>query len=212
MAYRLFGDKGSGSAAIELALAEAGAEVELCDVPLDTDAQRAAEFAAVNPQRKLPALLTPDGELLTESAAILLLLAERYPAAGLLPTAPAERGQALRWLLYLATELYPVIEIVDYPSRFHPAGNQLSEAERESLRDHARAIWKRRWLLVEEAASGDPWFLASGFSVLDIYAAVLSRWGQVKSWRAQHLLKIERIVAGITLRPACTQIWRRHFG
>ncbi|MGB3624722.1 MAG: glutathione S-transferase N-terminal domain-containing protein, partial [Henriciella sp.] len=83
--YVLYGDKGSGSAAIELALAEAGAAFSLSDVLLETDSQRGRAYANVNPQRKLPTLITPEGETLTESAAILLYLADRYPDASLLP-------------------------------------------------------------------------------------------------------------------------------
>ncbi|MBT8421594.1 MAG: glutathione S-transferase N-terminal domain-containing protein, partial [Gammaproteobacteria bacterium] len=72
MTYRLYGDIGSGSAIVEMALAEIGAEVELHDVPLHDNAQKARKYAAVNPQCKLPSLVLEEGETLTESAAILL--------------------------------------------------------------------------------------------------------------------------------------------
>ncbi|MGH8222901.1 MAG: glutathione S-transferase family protein, partial [Woeseiaceae bacterium] len=108
MTYVLYSDPGSGGATVELALAEIGADIELRGVPLERDAQRSADYAAVNPQRKLPTLVTPSGEVLTESAAILITLAERHPEARLLPPVPSpERAQALRWLLFIAAELYP---------------------------------------------------------------------------------------------------------
>ena len=55
--------------------------------------------------------------------AILLTLEARHPDAGLLPQDQAVRAQALRWLLFVATEIYPMVEINDYPERFAPTPN-----------------------------------------------------------------------------------------
>ena len=213
MTYKLYGDKGSGSATVELALAEIGVECDICDVRIEHDAQRDSEYASINAQRKLPTLITPAGETLTESAAILLTLAERHPQANLLPEAGSpERAHALRWLLFIATEIYPIIEIIDYPRRFQPDGDEISEDRCQEIRDHVRTIWKRRWLLVEDAAAGNPWFLAGRFSLLDIYAAVISRWAQTSDWHLTNLPHVERMAAATAARPRTALVWRRHFG
>lgn len=212
MAFVLHGDVGSGSATVELALAEIGVTAEVRDYPLGESRQRGEAYAAINPQRKLPALEFPDGSVLTESCAILLTLAERFPAAKLLPDAPDGRARALRWLLFMATELYPIIEICDYPERFQPEGGATPPARQEAIREHVRGIWKTRWLLVEQSASSGPWFLGNEFSLPDIYAAVLSRWAQVDDWRREHLPKIEAIAQRLATRPASGPVWRRHFG
>ncbi len=212
MTYILYGDRGSGSATVELALAAIGAAWENRDVALGDDSQRSAAYEAINPQRKLPALLTPVGETLTESAAILLTLADRHAEAGLLPAEPRARATALRWLLFMASELYPIIEIVDYPQRFQPESDDTPTERRRQVSAHGRRIWRRRWLLVEQAVGGTPWFLSAGFSLVDIYAAVLSRWGQVDDWRRVHLPRIEGIAAAIRRRDDLADVWTRHFG
>ncbi|MBT8084427.1 MAG: glutathione S-transferase family protein [Woeseia sp.] len=212
MTYQLYGDIGSGSAIVEMALAELGQEPELHDVPLKENAQRAGDYAALNPQRKLPCLVTPDGETLTESAAILLTLDERFPEAGLLPAAQKSRAQARRWLIFMAAELYPVIEIVDYPERFQPEEGGTSEARREGLKRHASTIWKRRLSVVEHAIAGKKWFLESGFSALDIYASVLSRWTADRTWQKDNLPRIESIAQRLSQREKLDVVWRRHFG
>jgi len=212
MRYVLYGDRGSGSATTELALALAGAGVEVRDVPLGRNAQRDDAYSRVNPQQKLPTLVTPDGETLTESAAILVTLAERHPASGLLPpVGSAERAQALRWLAFIATEIYPVVEMIDYPERFQPEGEATGSERREALRDHLRGIWKRRWLLVEHAAGGDPWFQAKGPSAVDIYVAVVSRWAQTDDWRPGNLPRVEAVAAALAAHDVCGPVWRRHF-
>jgi len=64
----------------------------------------ATDFLRLNPARKVPVLV--DGDLvLTESAAIVMYLAEKYGAKGLMPTDLTQRAQAYRWSLFAVTEL-----------------------------------------------------------------------------------------------------------
>jgi len=125
VSWILFGDKGSGAFAAEAALAEAGARCDFREISLQRNEQRSPEFLAVNPAGKIPALQLPEGEVITETLAMLLTIAERYPAAGLLPPPGTQaRAQACRWLAFMASEIYPIVEIEDYPSRFVLEGVQ----------------------------------------------------------------------------------------
>ncbi|MEM7407829.1 MAG: glutathione S-transferase family protein [Pseudomonadota bacterium] len=206
MSYELYGCRRSGSLIIELALAEIGVPYSVHEIDLETRAQRDASYAAVNPQRKVPALVTPEGETLTESAAIVLTLDERHPSAGLLP-APGDRprAEALRVLMFVATEIYPIVEINDYPERF-----AVHDAQAPGVRDRAREIWRKRWRLVEEAISGNPFLQPDGVTVVDFYIAVVSRWAQQDVWRKAYLPKVERLTAAVAARPVAAPIWQRH--
>jgi GST-like protein len=208
MRYQLFGSNGSGSGIVEMALAEIGADYELHEVALETKQQRSSDYARLNPQRKLPTLLTPEGETLTESSAIVLVLDERHPDAKLLPArgTPA-RAQALRWLAFLAAEMYPLIEICDYPERFAP-----DAAAAPGVREAAQRLWRERWLVLEKAIAGSPWLLASGFCWTDVYLAVLSRWSLPAEWRSQHLPQAERIASAVAKRERIAAVWQRHHG
>lgn len=208
MTYVLYGDPGSGSCTVECALAEIGAAYELRSVDLEAHAQRGADYASVNPQRKIPTLVTSEGEILTESAAILLVLDERHPDAGLLPpVGSAARAQALRWLLFLAAEIYPIVEIYDYPERFAPDAETAP-----GVRDVARNIWRARWLIVESTIAGDPYFFeGASFCLTDIYVAVLSRWALQDDWRPANLPRVERLTAAVASRAAIAPIWPSHF-
>ena len=207
MTYLLYGARGSGSCAIECALAEIGADCEVRKLSLRNDEQRGAEYEAVNPQRKVPALVIDGDQLLTESVAILLTLEERHPEAGLLPPkGTVGRANALRWLLFTATEIYPIVEINDYPERF-----ATDPAETDAMRERAREIWRTRWLLVEENVSGEPYLSGDGFSLTDIYLAVVSRWAQQNAWRPTHIPKVERLTEAVAARPAIAPVWARHF-
>ncbi len=202
----LYGDKGSGAFCVEAALAEAGAPYEFETVSLDKNEQKSPAFLAINPSGKIPALRLPSGDIVTETAALLLTVAERHPEAALLPPAGTpQRAQALRWIAFMASEIYPMVEIADYPERFAPRGEQA-----EALRLKARDRVRERILLVERVVAG-PWLLPSGFSAADIYAAMFSRWSECRGWRDEHLPKIMAITAALAQRPAIASIWSRHF-
>ena len=205
MTYILYGHRRSGSLAVEMALAEIGATYEVRDVNLEGAAQSAEGYTSINRQQKVPALITPSGETLTESVAILLTLDARHPEAELLPTDTTEKAQALRWLMFIATEIYPVVEINDYPERFSPTKETVA-----GVRDIARTIWRKRWLLVEQEIAGAPYFLRSGFCLLDIYVAVVSRWAQQDMWRIENSPKVEKLTAEVAARPAIAPVWSRH--
>lgn len=210
MSYTIFGDKGSGAFSAEAVLAEAGAPYEFHVISLEKNEQRKPEFLAINPSGKMPALRLPEGEVITESAAILLTIADHFPNARLLPPqAGAARAQAYRWLAFMAGEIYPMVEVSDYPERFAPQG-----AEAEALRGKARERIRERLLIVERFVAG-PWFLPSGFSILDIYASMFTRWrGSIgRDWLAEgHLPRLDAISQGVSKRPAIAPVWARHFG
>ena len=204
--YQLYGDFGSGSCTVELTLAELGVDYTTHNVDLGANAQRDTSYERVNPQRKLPSLHCPDGRVMTESVAILLTLLENHPGHQLLPAiGTGERAIALRWLLFAATELYPIVEIVDYPERF-----SVDPKNAESTRELARSIWRRRWLIVEENVAG-PFVLGDSFSVSDIYLAVVSRWAQQETWRPANIPNIETLTSKVAARPKCASIWNQHF-
>ena len=208
MTYVLHGAQGSGSCAVECVLAELGADYELRELSLRNDEQRGEEYAAVNPHRKVPSLVIDDGLVLTESVAILLTLDDRHPETGLLPAKGTPgRAQALRWLLFAATEIYPIVEINDYPERFATDPDRI-----DAMRERAREIWRTRWLVVEANIAGDPYLSSDGYSVTDVYLAVVSRWAHQEHWRSASLPKVERLTAAVAARPAIAPVWARHFG
>ena len=206
MSYTLYGDLGSGAFSAEAALAEAGAPYSFELVSLEKHEQKQPAFLAINPSGKMPALRLPEGEIVTESAAILLTLADHFPQARLLPPqASNDRAQAYRWLAFMAGEIYPIVEIVDYPERFMPAGGD-AKALRAIARDRIRA----RILLVERMIRG-PFLLAHGFSILDIYAAMFTRWSLEPDWKLANLPKLMALADAVSQRPAIAPVWQRHF-
>jgi len=207
--FIIFGDKGSGAFSAEAALAEVGAPYEFKTISLEKKEQRSPEFLAINPSGKMPAVRLPEGLILTESLAILLTVADHFPNARLLPPqASPARGTAYRWLAFMADEIYPMVEISDYPERFAPQGGQA-----EALRQKARERIRDRLSIVERQVAG-PWFLPSGFSILDIYAAMFSRWrGSIgRDWPVdRNIPNLLALAAAVSERERIAPVWQRHF-
>ena len=208
MTYILYGDKGSGAFCVAASLAEAGQKVENRSISLDADEQRGEAFLAINPSGKIPALQLPEGGVVTETAALLILIAERHPEAHLLPAPGApERGTALRWLAFMAAEIYPIVEISDYPERFiadHKGAAVLKQSAKKRIRER---------LLAVEAAVQGPWFLGDAFSALDLYAVMFTRWRDAREngWREEFLPKLCTIAAALKERPAIAPLWETYF-
>ncbi|HEY2446814.1 MAG TPA: glutathione S-transferase family protein [Rhizomicrobium sp.] len=203
MSWIIYGDKGSGAFSAEAALAEAEAPYEFREISLERNEQREPAFLAVNPSGKMPAVRLPEGGIVTESLAILLTVAEHYPAAGLLPPPGTfARAQVFRWLAFMSSEIYPMVEISDYPARFVPEG-----AESDALRDNAGERIRARLAIVEQAVAG-PWLLADGFSAADIYAAMFSVWTEA---RKADVPKLRALARAVAQRPRIATIWNRHF-
>ena len=70
--YKLYGTKGTGTCAIKAALVEAGAPFEEIEVTTRKRQHLTADYRRINPRQQVPALMLPDGSIVTESAAMLL--------------------------------------------------------------------------------------------------------------------------------------------
>ena len=85
-------------------LNELGLDYEMLPVSILDSENRQPDFVALNPAGKVPVLV--DGSLVvTESAAIQLYLAEKYPQFGFIPESVEDRAQMYRWIFFLMTEI-----------------------------------------------------------------------------------------------------------
>lgn len=105
-------------------LQELGVPFEAVTVNLVAGEHRRPEFLAINPAAKVPVLV--DGEtVLSESVAIVLYLADKYPEKKLMPAGLTERGQATRWLLFTATELEQPLWRISKHTAIYPEDKRL---------------------------------------------------------------------------------------
>jgi glutathione S-transferase len=98
---------GSSSFAVHIALHEIGVAFQGKPMSFKNNDMRSPDYLKLNPEGKVPTLLV-DGRPLTEVAAILYYLAQRFPDAALLPRDDIEAdAQALSWMSFAASTLHP---------------------------------------------------------------------------------------------------------
>jgi glutathione S-transferase len=96
------------SMATRIALYEAGADATYLEVdpPTKTVLKDGSDFRTVNPLGLVPTLRTDDGVVLTENAAILQYVADRFPNSGIGAAAGIDRSRLHQWLCFIGTELH----------------------------------------------------------------------------------------------------------
>jgi GST-like protein len=206
--YKLFARPGWGSVLVETQLAWYGLAYEIEDLDdLFKSAGARQRLRSVNPLAQVPTLLLPDGQVLTESAAITFHLADTARSADLVP-GPVEnvRPDFLRWLVFLVTNVYPTFTYADDPARFVEG-----EAAQQAFERNVGAYRERLWRQVEDAA-GAPWFLGPRFSALDIYIAAMTHWEPRRAWFEAECPRLFAIAHRADIEPRLGAVWRRNFG
>ena len=209
MVMQLYENPGWGSAIVEGQLAVLGlpcALVRVGDVYEDAAAREA--LRAVNPLVQVPVLVLPTGEVLTETAAITLYLAELAGSEALVPgVGSADRAAFLRWLIFIVANIYPCFTLADVPSRFVPDAE--AEAYKGRVSDHATRLWQV--IAAEVERRGGPWFLGARFSALDIYLAVMVHWRSGHASFERETPVLARIAAATAARPDLAAVMARNF-
>lgn len=164
---------GAASFAVHWMLIELGVPHEAVKIDIETGAQKRPDYLKLNPNGVVPTLVT-DGKPQAETAALLMLLAERYPQAGLAPApGAAGRGDYLQWMFHLANTLQPAFRLWFYSDEGAGAAN--AEATKAESRKRIEAAWTR---LDSLFADGRPYLLGETMSAADFLATMLMRWSR----------------------------------
>jgi glutathione S-transferase len=204
--YRLYGRPGSGSVVVEALLETAGAPYEVEFIERWEHGCVPEKLARVNPLGQVPVLLLPGGEIMTESAAMALYIADKYPKTDLAPPpSSSERAAYLRWMVYLATNVYMTDLRAYYPDRYTSDQNG-----GKCVKSAALARMAKEWEVYAEALGNKPFILGEKMSVADIYAAMLATWNlDVSAFFKKHP-NMRQTYDRVTAHPAIAKIWSRN--
>jgi len=203
----VYGAAGSGSVPVEAAMTLIGLDYEVVEGATWThDPEIPARVEKVNPLKQIPAVVTPDGQTMTESAAILTWLADSHPAAGLAP-APDDprRGQFLRWMVFVPASIYALYWIRDEPTRLVPADLAAQVKARTAERI------AECWGMMESQLTPGRYLLGEDMTVLDLYVAVVSRWGPRRRRFYEVAPRMTEVVRRVDADPRLERFWSERF-
>lgn len=104
---KLYFSPSTSSLATHIALIESGADYVLEPRLLSKQETRTPEYLAINPDGKVPALVTNSGRVLTEVAATLYYIARKYPQAGLWPEGDiGAEAEVISWMSFAASTMH----------------------------------------------------------------------------------------------------------
>jgi GST-like protein len=186
-------------AKVALFLEEAGLPYEVHPVDTSKGEQHSPQFRAINPNGKVPAIVDVEGDAevtVFDSTAILLYLGDK---TGQFMGAPADRGQLLSWLLFIASGLGPFSGQAVHFQFAAPEGNDyaLNRYRREA---------QRHYEVLDKHLAGREYLVGDGYTIAD-----MSAWGWID--RASRVMKgaaeplaaypnIQRWFQTIEARPA----------
>ena len=210
MGYVLYGRRQTGSMAVQAALDLAGAEWTFRLTPRPTTEAELAALQSVNPRGQVPILIHPDGTVITEGPAILLHLADAFPAAGLAP-APGTSARAWhdRWLAFYQANVYEGMLRELFPDRY------TTDAANAPALAAAATTYVRRHFLIFDAESAarpaSPFLCGPKPSVLDLYVWMLCFWMDA-DWLAANCSTLTALWHRMRAIPALQAIEAEHFG
>lgn len=204
MTYTLYYSPGTASMAVHWMLLELGVPFEAVRLDFDAAEQRDPAYLKLNPAGRVPTLVV-DGQPYSESAALLMLLAERHPDAGLAPPpGDLQRAKWLEMMVWLANTVLPAMRDWFYADKDGaPAG---AEAVRALARSRIEAAWPR---LADDLADGRACLFGAKPGAADFLAAMLMRWSRNMPHAANQQPALAAYLARMGALPPYGKLCRR---
>lgn len=154
------------SMATRIAFYEAGANANFLEVDPKTKVvlSDGSDFRNVNPLGLVPTLRTDDGVVLTENAAILQYVADRFPQATIGTGPGIERSRLHQWLCFIGTELHKALFVPLLDKKAVPEVKAYVLAKNLSRLDYLENYLRGRDYLLDH------------FSVADAYLVTVINW------------------------------------
>ena len=198
---KLFGISGSRALRAIWGIEETGIDYEHVPVSYGADS-KAAEYLAVNPNGRIPALI--DGDLqLFESMAINLYLTKRY-GGSLYPANAQDEARAWQWSVWAISEIEPLQMQIVVQKLFTP-----EEKRNPKVVEGAGKGLQRPLKVLDAALAGRDWLVGDAFCVADLnVAAVMMLLKRINFGYAEHA-NVQRWAEACYARPALARAMAR---
>jgi GST-like protein len=205
--YIVHGSPGSGSVPVEAALTLIGIPYDVVGENVVRNVATNPAVFEVNPLGQVPALILPTGDVMTESAAILIYLADRYPEARLAPSPDDKRRPAfLRWMTYVSAAIYGLAWVRGDPMRMVSDERQV-QVVLDRIADRRAECW---WHMDRQIDPGK-FLLGDDLSVLDLYVATISRWSPRRRRFYREAPKMAAVIRRVDADLRLSKFWEARF-
>ena len=195
MAVTLYGTGQSRAIRILWMLEELGIEYEHRPIDFQNDTKK-PEFLELNPNGRVPTLITEEGDVLWESMSINLYLAKCY-GGPLAPATPQEEALAIQWSFWIMTEVEKnLLEVL-----FYTLGFLGYPKDADKAREYEQLL-ERPFKVLDSQLSGRDWLISERFTVADLNVASLFPWAKIVGVDLSGYPAISNWVDACLSRPA----------
>ena len=203
--YRLYAHKNSYAMSTHLLLEELGIDYDVTWFNVHKPEEFPAEFLELNPNARVPVLLTPDGPIY-ESAATMMVLSETHDNRFM----PAENGRkrslALQWLFYLMSTFQPEVLIQFHPERYYPDDPAMQNSIKQVSLRELEVFWR----VIDDAIGSGPYFLQDEYSICDMLFVMQAIWKENQPSDLSAYPNTLRLMQAAFARPAVQRIMKIH--
>ena len=192
----LFYAPNSISVATAIALEEAGITYTPRLVDFASSAQSQPEYLAVNPKGRVPALVI-DGQILTETGALLEHIAMLAPQAGLVPAAPMAAFRMREVMYYLATTMH-----VAHAHKLRGARWADKPESHADMTAKVPETMSACCTHLEATCDFAPFVVAGGLTLADIYLYVICTWLPGDGVRVEEFPRLCRFIEAMEARAS----------
>ena len=195
--YVVYGRRRTGSVPIEAALTLLGEPYSVVERGPREDHPSGSAMGQV------PVVRLPSGELMTESAAILIHIADTHPDSKLSPAidAPA-RPAFLRWMTFVSAQIYALVWARDDPMRL-----AADEAAAKLILERTAARRLFCWAYMDAGLAPGRFLLGDDLTVLDLYVAVTSTFGPGRARFAEAAPRMAEVMTRVDAEPRLKDLW-----
>jgi len=164
-------------------------------VRVSREERKSPAYLAINPAGAVPAF-EQDGWVLTQNAAILNYLADRYPDSGLGGDGtPRGRAEVNRWLAFANADVHPAFHPL-FGATGYLEDPALIELSKDAARKKLRGLFER----ADAQLAGNEW-IAGDRSIADPYLFVTIRWALANGVDLSGLENLRRFFDGMLADP-----------
>ena len=169
--YHLYAHKNSYAMTTQLLLEELGIDYDVTWFNVHKPEEFPPDFLQLNPNAKVPLLITPDGPIY-ESAATMMYLSEKHDNRFMPVIDDPQRGRALQWLFYLMSTFQPEVLIQFNVERYFPEDESMQQALKAASLRELEILWG----IIDKALDPGPWFLGETYSLCDMLFLMQAIW------------------------------------
>jgi len=168
---KLFYAPGTCALASRIALEEAGADYEIARLNFAKNEQRSEDYLKINPKGRVPSLVTEKG-ILTETPAILIYIAQAFPAAKLaMLDDPFEFARLQAFNSYIASTVH-----VNHAHGRRGARWANEQSSLDDMKAKVSETMAASMRLIELDFFEGPWVMGEQYTVADPYLFTISSW------------------------------------